>query len=100
VEVGTRGKLWAIKDGLITVAGHVYLLPSSPCVQLVLAVTHEAGREGIEKSLHPLRHDIHLPGTHTAVWDCVHSCIIYQQNKGDQLHPDGLLQPLNIHSTV
>jgi hypothetical protein len=91
VAAGKRGKLWATTDVLIIVASHVYLPPSSPCVQHVLAAAHGAGHEGTEKTLHQLRRDFHLPGTHAVVRDFVRTCVIYQRNKGEQLHPDSLL---------
>jgi hypothetical protein len=49
VAAGKRGKLWATTDGLITMTSHVYLPPSSPYVQQVLAAAHGAGQEGVEQ---------------------------------------------------
>jgi hypothetical protein len=95
VAAGTRSELWAITNGLINVAGHIYLSLSSPCVQQVLAAVHRVGHEDIEKTLHQLWHDFHLPGAHTVVRDFVRACVVCQRNKGEQLHPGDLLQPLD-----
>jgi hypothetical protein len=91
VQAGRCGSTWQFTDGLITMADRVYLPPSSPSVQAVLTMAHSAGHEGVEKTLHRLRHDFFLPGAHGIVRDLVRTCTVCQRNKVEQLHPGGLL---------
>jgi hypothetical protein len=61
---------------------------------------HEMGHEGVEKTLHHLRGNFHVPGARRLVQDYVRACTTCQRNKSEHLHPAGLLQPLDISSTV
>jgi hypothetical protein len=69
-------------------------------VSAILAATHGVGHEGIEKTLHRLHHDFFLPGALDVVCGHVRAYAICQQNKVEQHHPGGLLQPLDVPSTV
>jgi hypothetical protein len=66
----------------------------------VVGTAHAVGHEGMEKTLHHLRSDFHIPGARAAVQEIVHACTTCQRNKIEQLHPAGLLQPLNVPTTV
>jgi hypothetical protein len=97
---GGRDELWRIVDGLVTMKGKVYIPVTSPSLQDILALCHGAGHEGIEKTLHRLRADFYVPGARAVVQEWVRSCLTCQWNKIEQLHPAGLLQPLQVPSAV
>jgi hypothetical protein len=100
VMVGGHGEQWRVVDRLITVRGKLYVLASSPSVPHILESVHGIGHEGAEKTLHRLRADFHLPGARKAVLDFVKACATCQRNKTEQLHPAGLLQPLELPFAV
>jgi transposase InsO family protein len=88
-----------LADGLITVRGKVYVAADSPSLPAILTAAHSMGHEGIEKTLHRLRQDFFIPGA-TAVKEHVQACVTCQHNKVKHLHPAGLLQPLEVPSTI
>jgi hypothetical protein len=100
VATGNRGDRWRVVDGLVTVAGRIHILAASLLVQVVVGTVHAMGHEGMEKTLHRLRSDFHIPGACAAVQEIVHACTTCQRNKTEQLHPAGLLQPLIVPTTV
>jgi hypothetical protein len=100
LENGELGPPWAIIDGLVTFERRAYIPPSSPLVADVLAASHDIGHEGIHKTLHRLRRDFHLPQAREAIRDYIRNCLVCQRNKTEQLHPAGLLQPLEVPSRV
>jgi hypothetical protein len=100
VTTGTPGDRWRIIDGLVMHRGRVYVLPMSPSLPEILAVAHGLEHEGTEKTLHWLRADFHVPNARAAVSDFVRECHMCQCNKTEQLHPAGLLQPLDVPTTV
>lgn len=73
---------------------------ASPSLPAILAAAHDAGHEGVQKTLHRLRADFHIPGARTVVQDYVRVCVTCQRNKSEHLHPAGLLQPLSVPSSV
>jgi hypothetical protein len=87
-------------DGLITMSGRVYLPPSSASLAVVLHHVQDAGHEGVECTLHWLRADFYLSGVLSIVQDHVRVCAMCQRNKSKHLHPVGLLQPLDVPSTI
>jgi hypothetical protein len=95
-----KGDKWKIIDGLITVGGKAYISTDSPCLPGLLVAAHSIGHEGVEKTLNRLRSDFFVPGAHGAVKDHVQACMTCQRNKVEHLHPAGLLQPLEIPSSV
>lgn len=66
----------------------------------VLAAAHDSHHEGIQKSLHRLRRDFHLPRARVVLQDYIRACEVGQRNKTEQLHPAGLLQPLTVPSRI
>jgi hypothetical protein len=62
VLAGERGDKWRVVDDLITVAGKVYVSAASPLLPAILAVVHDMGHEGTEKTLNCLRRDFFVPG--------------------------------------
>jgi transposase InsO family protein len=100
VMAGHKGDAWKIVDGLITVGGKAYMATDSPCLSVILAAAHGMGHEGTEKMLHRLRCDFFVLGARASVKDHVQACVICQRNKVKHLHPAGLLQPLEVPSSV
>jgi hypothetical protein len=49
------------------------------------------GHKGSEKPLHQLHADFAVPGARNLVKDFVRNYATCQRNKGEQLHPAGLL---------
>jgi hypothetical protein len=100
VAAGNRGDKWRIVDGLVTMVGRIHIPAALPLVQVVVRSAHAVGHEGMEKTLHRLRSDFHIPGARAAVQEIIHACTTCQRNKTEQLHPAGLLQPLDVPTTV
>jgi hypothetical protein len=100
IVAGERGDQWQVIDGLVTVAGKVYVHPTSTSLPIVVSWAHEMDHEGVEKPLHHLRGNFHVLGARWLIQDHVWACTICQKNKSEHLHPAGLLQPLDIPSTV
>jgi hypothetical protein len=94
------GDRWCLIDKLITVDGKVYVSADSPCLPAILSVAHGMGHDGAEKTLHRLCQDFYVPGAQVAAQEHIHACDICQRNKVEHLHPVGLLQPLEVPSTV
>jgi hypothetical protein len=100
VVARNRSDKWKLVDGLIVVDGKVYLPPSSPSLQVALTLAHGTSHEGLAKTLHRLHFDFYGPGSQKVVQDFVRACTTCQKNKTTHLHPAGLLQPLDVPSTV
>jgi hypothetical protein len=100
MDKGERGDNWRVVDGLVTVHGRVYVSSSSPLMQEVIAGTHGAGHEGVQKTMHHLCADLFMPVVCAAVQDFVQACDICQRHKTEQLQPTSLLQPLDLRGTV
>jgi hypothetical protein len=47
IMAGTCSDKWQLQDGLITVAGKVYVPPTSPSLAVVLGAAHGAAHEGV-----------------------------------------------------
>jgi hypothetical protein len=87
-------------DEFIIVKRRVYVPPTSKAVPTILASAHGFGHEGAEKTLRWLRSDFLLPSARVAVRDYVRACSTCQRNKTKHLHLTGLLQPLEVPTTV
>lgn len=87
-------------DGLILYKGHVYISPTSSLGLAILELVHGIGHEGVHKTLHRLRADFRFPKDRQLVQDFVRSCAVCQKNKSEHLQPGGLLQPLEVPTTV
>jgi hypothetical protein len=100
VAAGGRGVTWSVVDGLVTVGGRVYVPATSPSLPAILDNAHGAGHKGTEKTLHHLRTDFHVPRARALVRDFVRACTVCQRNKSEHLNPAGLLQPLEVPSSI
>jgi hypothetical protein len=58
---GDCGDQWRVIDGLVTVAGKVYVHPTSTSLSAVVSWAHKLGHEGVKKTLHRLRGNFHVP---------------------------------------
>ena len=93
---GTAPAGWTVADGLLLFQGKAFVPDSSLHWPHLLADAHEAGHEGVQKTLYRLRQSFYNPHTHRRVRDFVKSCATCQRNKTEHLHPAGLLQPLPV----
>jgi len=95
-----RGQEWKVQDGLILRGKLVYIPHESAALQTALQLAHTAGHEGIQKTLQRLRRDFAIDNDRALVRDFVRSCATCQRNKTENLHPAGLLQPLDIPTNI
>lgn len=65
-----------------------------------LISAHGIGIEGIQKTLHPLHASFYNPDAAKLVREYVQSCPVCQRSKTEHLHPAGLLQPLDVPSSI
>jgi transposase InsO family protein len=100
ITAGQQGAPWSLVDGLVAFSGRLYVPPSSPLLQELLAAIHDNGHEGVQRTLHRLRRDFHSPNLRAAVQDYVRACLTCQRHKSEHLHPAGLLLPLPVPTTV
>jgi hypothetical protein len=91
---------WSEVDGLLLFKGRAYVPDKSSLWQQVLANAHDAGHEGIQKTLHRFRLSFYNSHAGRLVRDYVTSCAVCQRNKSEHLHPAGFLQPLPVPSQV
>ena len=100
ISAGKRQEPWAVLDGLVTYSGRLYLPPGAPLLDEIIAATHAEGHEGVQRTMHRLRRDIHSPNLRSIVQDFVRACPTCQRNKSEHLQPAGLLLPLPIPKAV
>jgi len=86
INAGQRGAPWTV--------------PASPLLPELVAVVHEDGHEGVQRTLHRIRRDFHSPNLRRVVQDFVRACSTCQRYKSEHLHPAGLLLPLPVPSVV
>jgi len=80
--------------------GRLYIPPSSRRLQESIALVHDDGHEGVQRTLHRIRRDFHFPNMRRLVQDFVRACITCQRYKSEHLNPAGLLMPLPIPTVV
>lgn len=100
ILAGTTEPHWNIVDGLVTFKGRVYVPITSPTLPAILEAAHTVRHEGIQKTLHRLQADFHVPQARKLVKEFVQTCVTCQRNKWDHLHPTGLLQPLPVPQQI
>jgi transposase InsO family protein len=98
--VADRGEPWRVVDGLVLKGAQVFVHATSQMVAPVIELAHTAGHEGIQKTLQRLRQHFHIDHDRRLVEDFVRACAVCQRNKTESLHPAGLLQPLEVPSSV
>jgi len=97
---GKSTAAWSIVDGLVLHNGHVFVPSSSSLWPQLLDTAHGVGHEGAQKTLHRLRASFFNPHAARLVRDYIKGCAVCQRNKTEHLHPAGLLQPLEVPSSV
>ena len=97
---GLAGAAWTEKDGLVLHKGCIFVADSSSLWPVLLQYAHGTGHEWAQKMLHRLRASFYSPHVSRLVTDYVRSCIVCQRSKTEHLHPAGLLQPLELPSSV
>ena len=80
--------------------GHVFVPSASSLWPQLLATAHSLGHERAQKTLHRLRASFYNPHASRLVRDYVKGYDVCQCNKTEHLHPAGLLQPLDVPSSV
>ena len=66
----------------------------------IIEAIHGDGHEGVQRTLHCLRRDFHIPNMKQLVQDWVRSCAVCQRYKSEHLSPAGLLLPLPVPQGV
>jgi hypothetical protein len=56
--------------------------------------------EGVQKTLQQLRASFHMPHDNCLVRKFIRGCLICQRHKTEHLHPVGLLQLLDVPSSI
>lgn len=100
IAAGTAAPGWSLVDGLLLFHGNIFVPDDSSLWPRLLDDAHEAGHEGIQKTLHRLQSSFYNPHMARLVREFVRGCLVCQQNKTEHLHPGGLLKPLPVPSTV
>jgi hypothetical protein len=85
---------------MVTHGGRLYIPPSSPLLEEILAAIHDDGHEGVQRTLHRLGRDFHFPNMSRCVQDFVRQCVTCQRYKSEHLHPARMLPPLPIPTAV
>ena len=97
---GTAGAAWTLIDDFVMHRGRIFVPSSSHLWPQLLETAHGIGHEGVQKTLHRLRASFYNPGAAKLVREYVQSCQVCQRSKTEHLHPAGLLQPLDVPSTI
>ena len=97
---GLAGAAWTELDGLVLHKGRIFVPDDSALWPVLLQHAHGTGHEGAQKTLHRLRTSFYSPHASRLVTDYVRSCVVCQRSKTEHLHPAGLLQPLELPSSV
>jgi hypothetical protein len=89
-------KFWIVDD-LIYYKGQTFLVPESTFKAKVLQACHDspmASHQGIGKTYRQVRERFSWKGLKEDVMRHVKECTTFQENKDENTHPTGLLQPL------
>jgi len=100
IAAGMRGAPWALADGMVMFNGRLFVPSNFPLRHAILTAAHDDAPDGVQKTLHRLRRDFHIPDGRAAILDYVKACVVCQRNKTEHMHPAGLLQPLPIPTAV
>jgi hypothetical protein len=100
IEVGTLGAPWIVADGMVLYQNRLYIPANFPLLSAILSAVHDDRHEGIQRTLHRLHRDFHVPAARKLVQEFVRTCLVCQKNKTELLQPGGLLQPLPIPSAI
>jgi hypothetical protein len=90
---------YRVLDDVIFYKDQIYLVPESKIKTQVLRICHDsptAGHQGYFKTYKWIRERFSWKGLKDDVLKHIRECTTCQQNKSEQTHPTGLLQPLPI----
>jgi hypothetical protein len=90
---------YKVVDDIIYYKDHIYLVPESTLKEKIMRAMHDtplAGHQGYFKTYRKIRERFTWKGLKDDVLRHVRECVTCQQNKSEQTHPAGLLQPLPI----
>ncbi|RVW59679.1 Transposon Tf2-8 polyprotein [Vitis vinifera] len=91
------------RDGLLFYKGRLYIPASKELREQILYLLHsspQGGHSGFHKTLHRAKSEFYWEGMRKEVRRFIKECDICQQNKSENIHPAGLLQPLPIPTKV
>lgn len=100
IQQGQASPAWSIVDDLVLHIGRVFVPSSSALCPQILATAHGPGHEGVQKTLHRVQASFFNPQAARLVRDYIKGCTVCQRNKSEHLHPAGVLQPLEVPSSV
>jgi hypothetical protein len=90
---------YRVLDDVIFYKDRIYLVPESTLKGKILKVCHDSpttGHQGYFKTYRQIRERFSWKGLKDDVLKHIRECTTCQQNKSEQTHPAGLLQPLPI----
>ena len=61
ITVGTRASPWSMIDDMVTFDSYLYTPPMSTLLPKIMTAKHKDGHEGVQHTVHRLRHDFHFP---------------------------------------
>ncbi|XP_072146537.1 uncharacterized protein [Setaria viridis] len=100
IDEGTAGAAWTVVDDFVMNHGRIFVPSSSSLWPQILEAAHGTRHEGVQKTLQRLQASFYTPGAAKLVRQFVQDCLVCQRNKTEHLHPAGLLQPLDVPSSV
>ena len=90
---------YRIVDDIIYYKNRIYLIPESTLRKKIIQAAHDSplsGHQGFLKTYRQIRERFSWKGLKGEIMQHVWECSICQQNKIENTHPAGLLQPLPI----
>jgi hypothetical protein len=99
IQQGTTSPAWYVVDDLVLYKGRIFVPSSSEFWPQILTTVHGQVHEGAQKMLQQL-HDSFHPHAARQVCDFIKGCSTCQCNKSEHLHLAGLLQPLELPSSI
>jgi hypothetical protein len=97
IDKGEATDKWTTVNNLTIYSERIFMSTTSSLWLAILATAHEAGYEGVHKTLHRLLPSFYNANTTKLIKDYVKSCVVCQS---EDLNPAGLLQPLELPSLV
>ncbi|RVW13442.1 Transposon Tf2-2 polyprotein [Vitis vinifera] len=91
------------RDRLLFYKGRLYIPASKELREQILYLLHsspQGGHSSFHKTLHRAKSEFYWEGMRKEVRRFIKECDICQQNKSENIHPAGLLQPLPIPTKV
>lgn len=101
LQLGTVVSSWTeADDGMWLFNGKLFVPDTSPLWHSLVARAHDAGHEGIQKTLHQWCTSFFNAHALRRVHEFMRGCTTCQRNMSEHPHPGGLLHPLLVPSKV